>query len=278
MKTRIGTRRVFARLAAVGFCAASMVSSSGAVEGDATKLPLRVRLATASSTFGNFTPAKAVDGVISDASRWVSRKSPAPAWLELDLGGTRKLAGIHLYSGYQDTDPIQAFWLQFWRDGQWRNIPSAVFENNRSVALAIPFDDTVDVTTDRLRLWITASHQDMARVLEVIVWPSAVGNLPPLAAKALKDGKLLQDEPVPLIYLNQSGFNLGKPKRFTAPTLAEGTQFEVRPANGGAAVFSGTITSNIGDFSGFNPTASMSSWPGQIPPCRSASARGGWSV
>jgi hypothetical protein len=59
---------------------------------------------------------------------------------------------------------------------------------------------------------------------------------------------------LPLIYLNQSGFNAGKPKRFTAPTLPDGTRFEVRPAQGGAAVFSGTLSGHIGDFSKFEPT------------------------
>ena len=61
------------------------------------------------------------------------------------------------------------------------------------------------------------------------------------------------EEPVPLIYLNQSGFNLGKPKRFTAPTLPDGMRFEVRPAMGGKAVFDGTLKGHIGDFSDFNP-------------------------
>lgn len=216
--------------------------------------PLKPVGAKASSTYENHTAAKSIDGVITDESRWVGKASREPSWLELDLGGTHKLAGIHLYSGFQNTNALQNFVVQFWSAGRWRDIPSATFENNRATALAIPFDDTVDVTTDKLRLWITASHQDTARVLEVIVWPASGGNIPPLAAKSVKSGKPLQDEPVPLIYLNQSGFNLGKPKRFTAPTLPDGTRFEVRAAKGGAALFAGTIEKHIGDFSGFNPT------------------------
>jgi hypothetical protein len=57
-----------------------------------------------------------------------------------------------------------------------------------------------------------------------------------------------------LIYLNQSGFNLGQPKRFTAPTLADGTRFEVKPAAGGVALYAGAIAGHVGDFSAFNPT------------------------
>jgi hypothetical protein len=216
---------------------------------------LKVRSAAASSTFADCSAAKAVDGIISDDSRWVSQKTSAPAWLELNLGSRQKLAGIHLYSGFQNTNAIRNFVVQFWRDGQWRDIPSAALENNRATALAIAFDDTVDVTTDKLRLWITSSHQDAARVLEVIVWPASVETLPPLNAKVAKSSKPMQDEPVPLIYLNQSGFNLGKPKRFTAPTLAAGAKFEVRPVGGKAALFGGTIDAkHVGDFSDFNPT------------------------
>jgi hypothetical protein len=215
---------------------------------------LKLHAAKASSTFENFTPAKAIDGVISDASRWVSQPSSTPAWLELDLGGPHKLAGVHLYSGYQNSNAIQKFVVQFWREGQWRDIPSAAFNNNRATALAIPFDDTVEVTTDRLRLWITGSPQDRARILEVVVWPTTVGTLPPLVAQGAASGKPLQDEPVPLIYLNQSGFNFGQPKRFTAPTIPGGTPFEVRPAQGGPAIFTGRINSqHVGDFSEFNP-------------------------
>lgn len=243
-------------LVVLGLLVSAINRDVAAATADGRALP--VMGAKASSTYADCTVSRAVDGVVSDDSRWVSRKSSAPAWLELDLGGTHKLAGIHLYTGYRNADPIQSFVVQFWRDGQWRDVPSATFENNRATALAIPFDDTVDVTTDRLRLWITASHQDTARILEVIVWPASVGTPPLLAAKTVRSEKSLQDEPVPLIYLNQSGFNHGKPKRFSAPTVSPGTKFEVRPATGGQSVFSGTINAqHIGDFSEFNPISEL---------------------
>ena len=45
--------------------------------------------ATASDYYAPFTPAKAVDGVISTLSRWVSSKTGTntPAWLQIDLQG-----------------------------------------------------------------------------------------------------------------------------------------------------------------------------------------------
>ncbi|HEY5792284.1 MAG TPA: hypothetical protein VIS74_03235, partial [Chthoniobacterales bacterium] len=60
------------------------------------------------------------------------------------------------------------------------------------------------------------------------------------------------DSPVPL-YVNQSGYDLGWPKRFTAPTLPDGTRFVVRKKDGGSALFAGTIAGNRGDFSAFEP-------------------------
>jgi hypothetical protein len=209
--------------------------------------PVNVR---ASSTHEKYAPEKAIDGVISDASRWVSATSEDPAWLELNLGVTGPLAGIHLFSGFGEGSPIESFTIQFWKDGQWVEIPSAVVTGNQATALAMPFDATVDVITDRLRLWVTRSPNNMARVKEIIVWPGPDA-MPPLPAMAAGPSPQAAIAPV---YLNQSGFNLGKPKRFTAPTLDDGTPFSVLPASGGDALFTGKMNGHIGDFSAFNPT------------------------
>ncbi len=221
----------------------------GLVNAQSGPVPIAPVSATASSSRDSYPAAKAIDGKISDASRWVSEASASPAWLEIDLGASRKLAGIHLYSGYGDRDPIQDFAVQFWTEGQWRDIPSAQIKNNRSVALAIPFDDTLAVTADRIRLWITASHQDTARVKEVVIWPAGQGDLPPILQANNPSGEVMP----PLIYLNQSGFDSGKPKRFTAPTLPDGTSFSIQVAGGGPDLFAGVIIKHIGDFSPFEP-------------------------
>jgi hypothetical protein len=210
--------------------------------------PLRPRAATASSTYGNFAAAKAIDGTVSAESRWTSARSPAPHWLELDLGGEHTLAGLHVFNGLDPATTLKNFGVQFWRDGDWREIPSAQIADNRATALALAFDDTVVVRTTRLRLWITSTHDGYARIKEVLLWPAGPGGVPPLAEPAAA-----REPTVPLIYLNQSGFNRGKPKRFTAPTLPDGTRFEVRPAGGGAAVYSSAIFTHIGDFSAFDP-------------------------
>ena len=214
--------------------------------------PLKPKAASASSQRPEYPASNAIDGKVSDDSRWVSINSEKPAWLALDLGSPRKLSGIHLFTGFGSKDVIESFKIEFWNRGKWNPIPSADVTGNKSNALAIAFDQTVTVETDKLRLWITASHQGVARVKEIVVWPSEVGDLPPLPKASSPSGSTAQTDVVP-IYLNQSGFNLGKPKRFTAPTITDGSRFIVRPAKGGAALAEGIIKNHIGDFSSFNP-------------------------
>ena len=238
-------------LSLLGVC---VFGVAGLAAAEPTSPSLKVSAARGSSVDGAFTADRAIDGVISEASHWTSTASPSPAWLELDLGSTQTLAGLHLYTGLDAGGALRSFTVQFWTEGRWTDIPSATVVDNRATALALAFDDTVTVRTDRLRLWITSTPDGRARVNEVLVWPASVRTLPPLAAPADFHGPAAASPAsVPLIYLNQSGFNLGHPKRFTAPTLADGTPFLVRPAAGGAAVFSGQVTGHIGDFSTFDP-------------------------
>lgn len=247
---------VLALLAAFSLSANAATATPDPASKETQAVPVKAVGATASSSLAPYSPEKAIDGVIDDKSRWVSGEGDKQPWIEIDLGSVNKLSGIHLYSGYGSTQPLDNFVVQFRKDGQWIDIPSARFHKNEQTALAIPFDDTVNVTTDRLRIQTTGVPQDTARIKEVVIWPASGGNIPPVKAVASSghgEGNLVANEPVPLIYLNQSGFNIGKPKRFTAPTLAEGTPFVVRPANGGDPVFKGTLKDMIGDFSGFEP-------------------------
>ena len=74
-----------------------------------------------------------------------------------------------------------------------------------------------------------------------------------IAILAAHEGRAADSAGPAPIYLNQSGFNLGKPKRFTVPTLPDGTPFQVADKVSGEVVYQGTIEKHIGDFSDFNP-------------------------
>lgn len=230
------------------------LSAVGLLAAGAPPKPLPLHRATASSTYGEFTADKAIDGLVTDASRWTSNLSRAPSWLEIELGETSSLLGLHVHTGLTAATAARGFKVQFQSDGRWIDIPSATVADNQAATLAVAFDDTVAVRTGRLRLWITATPDGYARIKEVVVWPASLRTLPPLPAPGDGHGTTAAPvEKIPLIYLNQSGFNLGRPKRFTAPTLPDGMPFEVRPATGGGALFTGKLQNHIGDFSAFDP-------------------------
>lgn len=221
--------------------------------------PLGPLTATASSSLKNGPASLAVDGICSDPSRWLGGPDRDGAiWLELKLSSHQKIAGAHLYSGYEGGDPIQNFSMARRNpDGTWSTIPGSEVLNNSETALSIQFDPKEVIETDAVRLVVTKTPNDIARIREVTLWPAGT-DLPKLGTgvKIPDPAKTViatPDEDIPRIYLNQTGFNLGKPKRFTAPLLEDGTSFQIRPAAGGAPVFSGIIHAHIGDFSAFDP-------------------------
>jgi len=215
-------------------------------------MPLPAVGASSNSTAGDQGPARVIDGVITEESSWISVSGVSPVWLDVQLEGVHTLAGLHLYNGFDPATTIKDLVVQFRYDGRWVEIPSARVSGNRQVALGVAFDDTMAVTTDRLRLLVTATHDGQARIKEVFLWPAGTGGMPPIVSA---DKVATPDTAIPRIYLNQSGFNLGEPKRFTAPTLPDKTRFEIESARGGPVLFSGEVRGNIGDFSAFDPVS-----------------------
>lgn len=207
--------------------------------------PLKAISAAASSARQGAPASSVIDGNPDDSSRWVSLPSSEPHWIELGLAEETDLAGLHLRSGYENGKPLRDFTVQFWRDGQWVDIPSATVTGNTSPRLVLRFDQTVRVRTNRLRILITATPDNIARVAEIVAWPMSPAGVPELLDK--------DRMPPTLVFLNQSGFNTGAPKRFTAPLAEDGTRFDIVPASGGEPVFSGVVERHIGDFTGFEP-------------------------
>lgn len=56
-----------------------------------------------------------------------------------------------------------------------------------------------------------------------------------------------------VVSVNQSGYNLDWPKRFTAPLSSDGTAFRITEQGKTKILFTGEIDKGIGDFSSFNP-------------------------
>ena len=219
--------------------------------------PVKAVAAVAGSEDPKYPAKYAIDGVVSDASRWVSLTYSQSVALEIDLGSQQKLGGAHVYTGFGQKNAVDSFSMQFWKDGRWVDIPSATVYSNEATAVSVAFDQTVEVVTDKIRIVVSESHQHIARIKEVVLWPYSL-ELPALPTSAPKKagshaGPVVDQRAIAEIYLNQSGFNRGEPKKFTAPTLSDGTPFRVRPAKGGEAAFTGTIQGNKGDFTAFDP-------------------------
>ncbi|MGI9429098.1 MAG: FAD-dependent oxidoreductase [Bythopirellula sp.] len=215
--------------------------------------------ATASSVYADYSAAKAIDGAITNDSRWVSEDTDQPKWLVLRWPHAIDIGGVHIYMGWNQSDPLENFVLQTHVNGQWVDIDSSRIVDNKQPNVAITFDRII--RTDALRLNHTDSGR--ARVKELVVWPTtdnvpltgrglSFTTSPPVAASRFAANDYMK---IPTLYLNQSGFNLGKPKRFTAPTLEDGTPFAIRLADQPDSnnLFSGVIDRHIGDFSSFDP-------------------------
>ena len=223
-----------------------------AVDSSAEQRPLRPVGATASSEHPGYPASKAIDGEVSDASRWVSVTGPGSEWLQINFSEEHHVGGIHLYMGWGRQDPIREFSVEFMRNGEWVTIPSAVFSENNRIAMSIPFDDQITVETTSLRIVAPLAQGERARIKEVMIWPYSGDGIPSL--RDVHDDN--HDDSIlgmPMIFLNQSGFNLGRPKRFTAPDVEDGVPFQVREVDSDEIGYEGIVSGAIGDFSNFNP-------------------------
>ena len=145
-----------------------------------------------------YQPENAVDGIISDPSRWLS--SETPAWFEVTLGNVYKLGGVHVYSGYGNSDAIKSFKVQFWVNNNWQDIPSAEVYDNTYQGVPLSFDDNVEVITDRVRLYITESKSGIARLREITIWEYSADGIPPIGTGVDGYEKEFRVEDLPKIF------------------------------------------------------------------------------
>jgi hypothetical protein len=203
-----------------------------------------------------YSGGNAVDGDAADGSRWVSANVAGPHWLAIDLGSARTLMGAHLYAGEQNTTAPRNFEFQSWDGQQWVTIPGSKRKGYFESELAIAFDKPV--TTGKLRLWIEQApdpetegfwYQDhlTARVNEVLLWEGTGQGMPPLGTGLRPQA--FKEHPV---FVNQIGYNLDRPKRFTAPLLDQGT-FTISMVGSDEVLYAGAVRNGLGDFSDFRP-------------------------
>ncbi len=223
------------------------------------------RPATTDSAKGKghyYSPALAVDGLVSDKSRCMSATRTDPHWLAVELAAETWLGSAHLYSGYGGEPTLFDFELQSWDGAAWQTIPGTRTKGNTKTAQAVIFEKPVK--TAKLRLLATQCHQHILRIKEFTLWaPQMDGGTPPLGA-----GVQILDEAAPEaglniktefeehpVMVNQSGYNLDWPKRFTAPLAKGEAEFTITPADGSNVLYSGKVLGGVGDFTDFRPAA-----------------------
>jgi len=126
--------------------------------------------ATASSSLRADTgPERAVDGVCSDASRWISAVGDTAPWISLDLTAPAALAEVRVRSGYSaeagSAAVLRSFEVQVRMSTGWTTIGSATANTQRLVSIP-----AAGVVADGVRLLISdpsASATDVARVFEI---------------------------------------------------------------------------------------------------------------
>ena len=176
-------------------------------------------------------PELAIDGNKNTA--WVSEDTNEPKWLLVVLPGATEIVKITLNMEKTDENPISAYAIQTSLNGRWNNLKKST--NNAEKEVLIEFKKPI--LTDRIRLVL--NDEGAVKVNEFEIY-----------GQKYVDNTATE---VKKIVTNQSGYNLDKPKRFTAPDIGDNTSFSIKKVASGEEVYKGVVNNHIGDFSEFNP-------------------------
>lgn len=197
-----------------------------------TNLATTATLKASSQLSSGYTAANLTDGKLTNESRWVSA-SGGPHTLTLTWAAPVTLGCVQLATG----------WLN---EGEWGSAfqtavlsasgaELATVRNNAQAVVEVKL--AAPVTTKTLLL--TFPDDATVRLVEVRVFAPAA-SYPALVLPGAAPPRSV----VPLL-VNQAGYDTESPKRFTAPTLPDGTPFTVVQA--GKPIFRGTVQRGVGD-------------------------------
>ena len=207
-----------------------------------------------SSHRGSYTADKVNDGVVSDASRWLAAKGDSKPWVELAFTQPTKVGMIDVFSGWKTEagSSLRDFDVSVEVNGTWKRHDDWNIRKNTKSSKRI-YIEQVNVTKVRLELLRAGA----ARIREIAVYNNkeALGLQDVGEAAVQKEDygiRFSQHQ----IGVNQIGYFTGRPKRFTAPLSADGTEFKLREQGDSEIVYMGFIEGGIGDFSSFQPVDS----------------------
>jgi hypothetical protein len=188
--------------------------------------------ASASSSQEGFSPEKAIDGKSDISSSWKSKVEGEDNWLIVRLPGATEIVKIDV--NFADhLSVLSEFKLQIMHNGTWQNVQEVKENDQTEISLALE----KPVLSDRIRFFTQANQ-------EVGITELAIYGQEYVDSSALDVKKIL---------VNQSGYNLDRPKRFSAPSLAATASFKIVDQATDQVVYTGSLKSHIGDFTDFNP-------------------------
>ena len=190
-------------------------------------------IARISSSDGDMEQVKLViDGNLE--TFWQADKTSEEKWLFLVLSKLTNIKLLKINMEDEQHKAIQSFAVQTYINGRW----DIRFEktDNEKKEIKVEFED--GILNDRLRLVVRS--QQSVKVKEIEIYGKGY---------EAKDATLVRN-----ILVNQSGYNLDKPKRFTAPHAPDNAPFSIINTRTQKPEFKGTIRNHIGDFTAFNPS------------------------
>lgn len=158
----------------------------------------------------------AVDG--DDHTYWQSKKNADGSFFTIHLKEKRPIDRVLLprFAGFDSLT------VQVWREGTW----TEVFGGSTEAQVLFGFEPVV---TNKIRLLPQGNEE--IRLYEV---------------------KVFARSPQP-VFVNQSGYNLRWPKRFTAPEAEDKATFHITRDGSSKKLYRGIISGQIGDFTNFRP-------------------------
>ncbi|MCC5928663.1 MAG: discoidin domain-containing protein [Cyclobacteriaceae bacterium] len=158
----------------------------------------------------------AIDG--DHNSFWQSAGSVGDHWISIDLGKEYTIDQVVITrsGGIQNLD------ISVWKNGNWQKVFSGDAKN--------PLLAFAPVSTQKVK--ISSLNGKQVQIYEI---------------------QIFEHEPMP-VFVNQVGYDSYKHKGFTAPRASDGSTFTLVGKEDEKVYFTGTITSNKGDFSAFRPT------------------------
>ncbi|WP_209329263.1 discoidin domain-containing protein [Lunatimonas salinarum] len=174
----------------------------------------------------------ALDG--DDKTSWRSGQEDSTPWITVRLPGATEVVSVHLTLGPLNVS--KKVQLQYLLNGEWRKIQDIELAGLRQLEIALQ----KPLLIDRLRL----------QSMDALRLDIAMFNL---------IGQSYVDESVgevKRILVNQSGYNLHRPKGFTAPEIPDGTVFHIYAADRpNQSLYEGKVVGGKGYFHDFNPEA-----------------------